>query len=112
MCNPRRVKVRASRRLSQAWQAGAAAVARFAAGIGVSRLTVGGGLGVVYEAGQSAPTFAEWAMRVGDAARGEYSPAQSSHPPSVSTLGVAEPADVTAGRAGVTEGTTSLDSRM
>ncbi|MFE3019386.1 diaminopimelate decarboxylase [Streptomyces sp. NPDC059256] len=50
--------------------AGAAAVARFAAQSGVCRLTVGGGLGVVYEAGQSAPTFAEWAGRVRDAARG------------------------------------------
>ncbi|MCM2389817.1 diaminopimelate decarboxylase [Streptomyces albipurpureus] len=50
--------------------AGAAAVARFAAHAGVCRLTVGGGLGVAYEAGQSAPTFAEWARQVRDAARG------------------------------------------
>ncbi|MCX5165316.1 diaminopimelate decarboxylase [Streptomyces sp. NBC_00264] len=49
--------------------AGAAAVARFAADTRMHRLTVGGGLGVAYEAGQSAPSFAEWAARVRTAVR-------------------------------------------
>ncbi|MFG2562644.1 diaminopimelate decarboxylase [Streptomyces sp. NPDC048496] len=44
--------------------AGAAAVARFAAESRVRRLTVGGGLGVAYEAGQTPPSFADWAARV------------------------------------------------
>lgn len=50
--------------------AGAAAVARFAAGVPGRRLTVGGGLGVAYEAGQSVPSFADWAARVHAAVRG------------------------------------------
>jgi diaminopimelate decarboxylase len=49
--------------------AGAAAAARFAAGAGVRELTVGGGLGVAYEAGQTVPSFADWARRVRTAAR-------------------------------------------
>ncbi|GGT32139.1 diaminopimelate decarboxylase [Streptomyces atratus] len=49
--------------------AGAAAVARFAAETGVHRLTVGGGLGVAYEAGQTVPSFADWAARVRTAVR-------------------------------------------
>ncbi|WP_380281310.1 diaminopimelate decarboxylase [Kitasatospora purpeofusca] len=49
---------------------GAAAVARFAVDSGVARLTVGGGLGVAYLAGQSAPSFAVWADRVRAAVRG------------------------------------------
>ncbi|MFF8771192.1 diaminopimelate decarboxylase [Kitasatospora sp. NPDC015120] len=49
---------------------GAAAVARFAVDTGVARLTVGGGLGVAYLAGQSAPSFAVWADRVRAAVRG------------------------------------------
>ncbi|MFH8585186.1 diaminopimelate decarboxylase [Streptomyces celluloflavus] len=50
--------------------AGAAAVARFAAEVGARRLTVGGGLGVAYEAGQRAPSFADWAAGVRAAVRG------------------------------------------
>ncbi|MGW6458678.1 diaminopimelate decarboxylase family protein, partial [Streptomyces sp. NPDC055078] len=50
--------------------AGAAAVARFAVDIAAPRLTVGGGLGVAYESGQSVPSFAEWAAGVRDAVRG------------------------------------------
>ncbi|MFE6056378.1 diaminopimelate decarboxylase [Kitasatospora sp. NPDC056446] len=49
---------------------GAAAVARFAVASGVRRLTVGGGLGVAYQSGQSAPAFAVWAERVRAAVRG------------------------------------------
>nr|BFD95102.1 diaminopimelate decarboxylase [Kitasatospora sp. Xyl93] len=49
---------------------GAAAVARFAVEHGLRRLTVGGGLGVAYLGGQSAPSFAVWAERVGAAVRG------------------------------------------
>ncbi|MFB6890021.1 diaminopimelate decarboxylase [Kitasatospora sp. NPDC056327] len=49
---------------------GAAAVARFAVESGASRLTVGGGLGVAYVAGRSAPSFAVWAERVRAAVRG------------------------------------------
>ncbi|MER5351418.1 diaminopimelate decarboxylase [Kitasatospora sp. NPDC002551] len=49
---------------------GAAAVARFAVDSRVARLTVGGGLGVAYLAGQSAPSFAVWADRVRAAVRG------------------------------------------
>ncbi|MEU9605909.1 diaminopimelate decarboxylase [Streptomyces sp. NPDC048057] len=48
---------------------GARAVARFAVAAGVRGLTVGGGLGVAYEAGQRVPTFAEWAARVRTAAQ-------------------------------------------
>ncbi|MER6914536.1 diaminopimelate decarboxylase [Streptomyces sp. NPDC000594] len=48
---------------------GAAAVARFAVGAGVLGLTVGGGLGVAYEAGQTVPSFADWAAGVHTAAR-------------------------------------------
>ncbi|MFF3557985.1 diaminopimelate decarboxylase [Streptomyces tsukubensis] len=48
---------------------GAAATARFAAETGVRGLTVGGGLGVAYEAGQRVPEFADWAARVRTAAR-------------------------------------------
>ncbi|MFI1013149.1 diaminopimelate decarboxylase [Streptomyces sp. NPDC020965] len=50
--------------------AGAAAVARFAVGVQARRITIGGGLGVAYETGQSAPSFAEWATRVREAVRG------------------------------------------
>ncbi|GAA3485827.1 diaminopimelate decarboxylase [Streptomyces yanii] len=49
--------------------AGAAAVARFAAEARVHRLTVGGGLGVAYEAGQTVPSFADWAAGVRTAVR-------------------------------------------
>ncbi|MEU6010834.1 diaminopimelate decarboxylase [Streptomyces sp. NPDC047453] len=49
---------------------GAAAVARFAVEVRAHRLTVGGGLGVAYEAGQVAPSFADWAARMRDAVRG------------------------------------------
>ncbi|MFJ2775612.1 MULTISPECIES: diaminopimelate decarboxylase [unclassified Kitasatospora] len=49
---------------------GAAALARFAVARGVRRLTVGGGLGVAYLGGQSAPSFAAWAERVHAAVRG------------------------------------------
>ncbi|MFF0445257.1 diaminopimelate decarboxylase [Streptomyces sp. NPDC004609] len=49
---------------------GAGAVARFAVESGVRGLTVGGGLGVAYEAGQSVPSMADWAARVRTAARG------------------------------------------
>ncbi|MFE4358715.1 diaminopimelate decarboxylase [Kitasatospora sp. NPDC056800] len=49
---------------------GAAAVARFAVEHGLRRLTVGGGLGVAYLSGQSAPSFAVWAERVRAAVRG------------------------------------------
>ncbi|MGW1145621.1 diaminopimelate decarboxylase [Streptomyces sp. NPDC002454] len=50
--------------------AGAAAVARFAVGVGAADLTVGGGLGVAYLAGQRVPTFAAWADAVHGAVRG------------------------------------------
>ncbi|MFI1865401.1 diaminopimelate decarboxylase [Streptomyces jumonjinensis] len=50
--------------------AGAAAVARFACEAGVRGLTVGGGLGVAYEAGQTVPSFADWAAGVRTAVRG------------------------------------------
>lgn len=49
---------------------GAATMARFAVESGVRRLTVGGGLGVAYLGGQSAPSFAVWAERVHAAVRG------------------------------------------
>ncbi|MFD7448791.1 diaminopimelate decarboxylase [Kitasatospora sp. NPDC059827] len=49
---------------------GAAAVARFAVDSAVAGLTVGGGLGVAYVGGQSAPPFAVWAARVRAAVRG------------------------------------------
>ncbi|MEO3978264.1 diaminopimelate decarboxylase [Streptomyces sp. CAU 1734] len=50
--------------------AGAAAIARFAVDTGVRELTVGGGLGVAYEAGRRPASFAEWADAVREAARG------------------------------------------
>ncbi|MFE7427504.1 diaminopimelate decarboxylase [Streptomyces sp. NPDC057545] len=49
--------------------AGAAAVARFAVETHAPRLTVGGGLGVAYEAGQTVPSFADWAAAVRSAVR-------------------------------------------
>ncbi|MEV7598107.1 diaminopimelate decarboxylase [Kitasatospora sp. NPDC089797] len=48
---------------------GAATMARFAVESGVEQLTVGGGLGVAYLSGQSAPSFAVWAERVHAAVR-------------------------------------------
>ncbi len=42
---------------------------RFAAGLGLSELNVGGGLGVAYVAGESAPTIEQWAQAVRDACR-------------------------------------------
>ncbi|MFD5558796.1 diaminopimelate decarboxylase [Streptomyces sp. NPDC127068] len=50
--------------------AGAAAMARFATGVGAAGLTVGGGLGVAYEGGQRVPTFAAWADAVRAAVHG------------------------------------------
>ncbi|MBD0695994.1 diaminopimelate decarboxylase [Streptomyces sp. CBMA123] len=49
---------------------GAAAMARFAVDSEVAGLTVGGGLGVAYVGGQSAPSFAVWAEKVRAAVRG------------------------------------------